>query len=142
MPESLEKAVEEFLILVTVGATMSELTEPMRAMKEALEEREHTMDLDRIYLGNIMQAADESNWIPPEYFMNDWMSDVCDFLRNGINDPTTEELAEIIVADLERVTPLSGSEMRYDAETGCVDFNGTFRPIEIATRIREAYFGS
>jgi hypothetical protein len=31
----------------------------------------------------IKQAASESKWIPKEYMMNDWVSDVCDFLRNG-----------------------------------------------------------
>jgi len=54
---------------------------------------------------------------------------------------TPAEIAEVIIADLMRVTPLSGSAMYYDEETGCVDFNGTFRPIEIASRIYGALHG-
>lgn len=47
------------------------------------------------------------------------------------------DITKIIIEDLERVCPLSGSEMSYEAETGCVDFNGCFRPIEIARKIEE-----
>ena len=32
---------------------------------------------------SIKKAASESTWIPKEYYMNDWVSDVCRFLREG-----------------------------------------------------------
>jgi len=46
-----------------------------------------------------------------------------------------EQIARAIIDDLVRVTPLSGSSMTYNAETGCVDFEGAFRPAEIAQSI-------
>lgn len=41
------------------------------------------IDLDRAFWDSLVKAVGESNWIPPEYFANDWVSDCCDFLRNG-----------------------------------------------------------
>ncbi len=42
------------------------------------------MDLDKIMWDSIKRAADESTWIPKEhYFMNDWVSDVVSFLKDG-----------------------------------------------------------
>jgi len=29
------------------------------------------------------RTAKESNWIPEEYYMGDWVADVCRFLREG-----------------------------------------------------------
>jgi hypothetical protein len=54
---------------------------------------------------------------------------------------TPAKIAEVIIADLIRVAPLSGSDMKYDEETGCVDFCGVFRPIEIASHIYGALHG-
>lgn len=45
--------------------------------------RDLVIDLDKAAWEQIKQAAKESSWIPKEYYMNDWLSDVCDFLRNG-----------------------------------------------------------
>jgi len=40
------------------------------------------LDLDRLHWESIKQAANESNWIPKDfYFQDDWVSDVCSFLR-------------------------------------------------------------
>lgn len=39
------------------------------------------MDLDAIDWASILQAASESTWMPPEYMRNDWVADVCAFLR-------------------------------------------------------------
>lgn len=41
------------------------------------------LDLDRISMNRIIEAAERSNWMPEEYCMNDWVSDVCKFLREG-----------------------------------------------------------
>lgn len=83
MPESLEAEVEEFLILVSVGATLEELIEPMQRLQEALKERQQTMNLERIFLDQLYEAAEDSNWIPEWYYMNDWISDAASFLRTG-----------------------------------------------------------
>ena len=40
------------------------------------------INADEVFWQEIQQAAEESNWIPPEYTMNDWVADVCSFLRN------------------------------------------------------------
>lgn len=42
-----------------------------------------TVDLDEEFWKSIKKAAEQSNWIPEDYYMNDWVSDVCNFLRNG-----------------------------------------------------------
>jgi hypothetical protein len=39
------------------------------------------IDLDQSSWESIKRAASESTWIPPEYSMNDWVSDICTFLR-------------------------------------------------------------
>lgn len=41
------------------------------------------MDCDKIMWEGIQRAAEESTWMPKEYCMNDWVSEVQDFLRNG-----------------------------------------------------------
>lgn len=41
-----------------------------------------TFDLDHLAWESIKKAASESQWMPPEYCMGDWVSDVCSFLRN------------------------------------------------------------
>lgn len=45
------------------------------------------IDLDAECWKMIKQAASESNWIPPQYFQNDWVSDVCAFLRTRNERP-------------------------------------------------------
>jgi hypothetical protein len=40
-------------------------------------------DLSAIMWEGIQKAASESNWLPKEYFANDWASDVQNFLRYG-----------------------------------------------------------
>lgn len=43
-----------------------------------------TIDLDAEAWNLIKAAARESKWMPPEYMMNDWVSDVCRVLREGV----------------------------------------------------------
>ena len=38
------------------------------------------IDLSQLSWQAIQSAASESTWMPPEYMMNDWVSDVCSFL--------------------------------------------------------------
>lgn len=39
------------------------------------------IDIDKESWEAIKEAARNSPWIPSQYFMNDWVSDVCDFLK-------------------------------------------------------------
>jgi hypothetical protein len=41
------------------------------------------IDLDKSAWEEIKKAATESSWIPSDYYMNDWVADVCNFLRDG-----------------------------------------------------------
>jgi hypothetical protein len=52
-----------------------------------------TLDLSLIQWESIQKAARESRWIPPEYFANDWVSDVCCFLRDGIPGGDADKIA-------------------------------------------------
>ena len=47
-------------------------------------------DLDAQSWQDIKKAASESKWMPPQYFMNDWVHDVCEWLRDG---PEAERVA-------------------------------------------------
>lgn len=47
----------------------------------------NVINLDAVCWEEIKKAADESNWIPPEYFQNEWVSDVIEFLRNRPQEP-------------------------------------------------------
>ncbi len=51
--------------------------------KAALAAPENHLDLSAAAWDEIQQAARESQWMPPEYVMNDWVSDVCRFLREA-----------------------------------------------------------
>jgi hypothetical protein len=54
------------------------------------------MDLDKIAWEGIQKAAEESTWMPEEYCMNDWLSDVQDFLRNG----PRKQLADTVLREV------------------------------------------
>lgn len=41
------------------------------------------IDLKHAMYDQLVKAASESNWIPPEYMANDWIADCCNFLRLG-----------------------------------------------------------
>lgn len=44
---------------------------------------ENIIDLDAVCWFEILRAASESSWMPLEYTRNDWVDDVCRFLREG-----------------------------------------------------------
>lgn len=58
-----------------------------KQQKEALEyisnPTPRIINIENGFWETIKQAASESNWIPKEYYMNDWVSDICNFLRTG-----------------------------------------------------------
>ena len=44
------------------------------------------INIEKEFWESIKKAANESNWIPPEYYMNDWVNDICRFLRKGYTE--------------------------------------------------------
>lgn len=92
-----------------------------RAALDAFDESQSipTIDLDQEAWRSIKQAASESTWMPKEYFANDWTSDVCRFLRNGIK-PEPASVAVVmeggaITAVLTDGT-ITATLVDYDAE--------------------------
>jgi hypothetical protein len=84
MPELTRGSLEESLEMYLIHVSMGWETDGMhQELKELLEERQYTMDLERGFLDALYEAAEESEWIPPEYYVNDWISDACEFLRTG-----------------------------------------------------------
>ncbi len=55
-----------------------------------------TIDLDAADWRAIKRAASESTWMPPEYCRNDWVSDVCVYLR-GAPSPDVIAVGDAIV---------------------------------------------
>jgi hypothetical protein len=51
------------------------------------------VDLERNFFASLIAAAEQSKWMPPEYMMNDWVSDCRNFLINGpaAAHPSTQE---------------------------------------------------
>ncbi|EXF96264.1 hypothetical protein HK44_020315 [Pseudomonas fluorescens HK44] len=61
-----------------------------------VERQPNVIDLDAVDWETIQKAADESNWMPNEYMRNEWVSDVCNFLKYGrAEHPAPPELAEL-----------------------------------------------
>lgn len=61
------------------------------------------IDLDAEDWKQIQQAASESEWMPPQYMRNDWVSDVCRFLRHRpskamTDDDLSEPLLKVVCA--------------------------------------------
>ena len=49
---------------------------------EVLDEIENTIDIDKDSWEQIKVTAACSDWIPKEYSINDWVSDICSFLMD------------------------------------------------------------
>ena len=64
-----------------------------------ITEQEPVFDLDKASWDSIKEAAKNSAWIPKEYFANDWISDVCEFLKNGIKRERITEHPDDIAVD-------------------------------------------
>lgn len=59
-----------------------------------------TIDLDAILWESIQEAARQSPWIPPQYYANDWVSDVCAFLT----DPREAPAHRIVCAAIRHLS--------------------------------------
>lgn len=60
--------------------------------KKVLQEWAKTVSWDQLSMNSLRQAASKSNWIPPEYGANDWLSDCRFFLEHGHPKATAEML--------------------------------------------------
>lgn len=61
-----------------------------------VERQPNVIDLDAANWENIQKAADESSWMPNEYMRNEWVSDVCNFLKYGrAEHPAPPEVAAL-----------------------------------------------
>jgi hypothetical protein len=77
------------------------------------------IDLDLIFWERIVAAAKESKWMPPEYMMNDWVEDVCVFLKAGRVTPVEprtpadiQKRIHVLQAEINRlVQEILGSPM-------------------------------
>ncbi len=94
----IDAAVRE--VLHTVGA--ARYTEDDYALAAAIVKKHlrdgsgtREIDLDQGHWQRIKQAAMESKWMPPEYMKNHWVSDVCQFLREGNLPETHSEVIRI-----------------------------------------------
>jgi nucleoid DNA-binding protein len=59
------------------------LTEQLEAARaEAKEGEAVDIDIRHVMMDEIEKAAAESPWVPAEYYMNEIVSDICDFLRS------------------------------------------------------------
>lgn len=63
------------------------------------------IDLDAAAWAQIKEAASQSAWMPEQYFMNDWVSDVCAFLREQVRDGEVISDLTGLPADNEEVKP-------------------------------------
>ena len=66
------------------------------------------IDLDAVAMQQMRQAAAESTWMPSEYTSNDWIADVCRWLRDGPPaaapqaEPKREPLSDERIAEIQR----------------------------------------
>lgn len=76
-------AAESVLDASLLRAVPPDITPGLAPAAAAPSMAEAVIDLEALAWAQITQAASESTWMPPEYMANDWLSDVCDFLRKG-----------------------------------------------------------
>ena len=70
----------ETIMVVDADRVAGELNK-VRALLDKPVER--VIDLDALDWESVKEAAAESKWMPPEYMRNEWVADVCEFLRAG-----------------------------------------------------------
>lgn len=90
-------------------AQLAEQTAPAESVQADLP----VWDLSKTAWESIQQAARESTWIPPEYYANDWISDVCNFLRNG--SPKVEQVSGGDEPVAQRITEQDARVIAMDA---------------------------
>lgn len=64
------------------------------------------IDADQSLWEQIKEAAGESAWMPPQYVMNDWVADVCRFLREGTTPRKDMKAVEVDAARFDLLLAL------------------------------------
>ena len=73
-----------------------------------LREQAEPIDLDAVAMKQMRQAAAKSTWMPSEYTSNDWIADVCRWLRDGPPaaapqaEPKREPLSDERIIEIQR----------------------------------------
>jgi len=72
---------------------------------------ENMIDVSATDWAAIQEAASESTWMPPEYMRNDWVSDVCRFLREGAAAQLGAEgfYQQVTDADIKKISDYMGN---------------------------------
>jgi len=70
---------------------------------------EVTIDLYEESWKTILQAADESPWIPEQYYMNEWVADVCSFLREPSSVVLPEQKEDLLTGQLASIDVIQAS---------------------------------
>lgn len=66
-------------LLTTLSARAGIVRKALRAAEE--EQNTPVMGLSLSLWNDLVKAAQESPWLPKEYMANDWVADLCQFLR-------------------------------------------------------------
>ena len=78
-----EGAHKSLLIIATEELKKSMHIVALDKIEKSMETQ--IMDFNKIHMDQMVQAAEDSSWIPKEYSRSDWVADVCQFLRKGHN---------------------------------------------------------
>ncbi|MES2902701.1 MAG: hypothetical protein V4696_00805 [Pseudomonadota bacterium] len=86
--KAIEREIERLLgdDPVCMGRVCSGTVEAIAALAKPSttpDVAENVIDLEKTGFQLLVEAVAQSNWIPPEYMANDWLSDCCHFLRTG-----------------------------------------------------------
>ena len=91
------------------NAIMRARAKELRALLDA--PAENVIDVSASDWAAIQEAASESTWMPPEYMRNDWVSDVCRFLREGAAAQLGAEgfYQQVTDADIKKISDYMGN---------------------------------
>lgn len=82
--------------VISVAFNRENVTSSHHALYETLEPIEvpvdQAIDLDKLDWEQVLTAARESKWMPPKYTRNDWLADICRYLRDGTTTQTVGQL--------------------------------------------------
>ena len=107
MPRELAEFLERILakdVKNDYGPSHARLAELRSLLSTPVVERQPepaVIDLDAVDWETIQQAADESNWMPNEYMRNEWVADVCNFLKYGRSDTSPPAPVSVVLPEFE-----------------------------------------
>lgn len=89
----------------------------LEMMPHVEDENTTVIDLDKNAWNSIKESANKSSWMPDEYAMNDWVSDVCNFLEEGPiqkRQPQAESMTTFAEDSFPRFITLGQTAVRLD----------------------------